>query len=123
MPSRYPEPYGLVAAEASQSGLPIILSSSAFLAQEVVDKGIGFACNTQDVDALSALFVRVDGMPADEIRLMSERAFSNVARLSNSPDRWVEELLAIYEERISAGAAWKTSATPAGLAWRPGLKL
>jgi glycosyltransferase involved in cell wall biosynthesis len=122
MPSRYPEPFGLVAAEASQSGLPVVLSASAFLAQEVVDKGIGFSCNTQDVDALSALFVRIDGMPADEIRLMSERAFSNVACLSNSPDRWVEELLAIYEERISAAAALEASTTPAGLAWHPGLK-
>ena len=35
---------------------------------------------------------------------MSERAFSNVARLSNSPDSWVDQLLAIYEERISAAA-------------------
>ena len=31
MPSRYPEPYGLVATEALWSGLPVILSSSAFL--------------------------------------------------------------------------------------------
>jgi glycosyltransferase involved in cell wall biosynthesis len=104
MPTRYPEPYGLVAAEASQSGLPIVLSASAFLAQEVVDKGIGLSCNTQDLDALTELFARIDGMSADEIRLMSERAFSNVARLSNSPDGWVDQLLAIYEERISTAA-------------------
>ncbi|WP_158228571.1 glycosyltransferase family 4 protein [Sinorhizobium fredii] len=123
MPSRYPEPYGLVVAEASQSGLPIVLSASAFLAQEVVDKGIGFSCNTQDADALSALFARLDGMSSDEIRVMSERAFSNVAHLSNTPDRWADELLAIYEERISAAAAWKASTIPAGLAWHPGLKL
>jgi glycosyltransferase involved in cell wall biosynthesis len=122
MPSRYPEPYGLVAAEASQSGLPIVLSASAFLAQEVVDKGIGFSCNTQDADALSALLARVDGMSAVEIRAMSQRAFSNVARLSNSPDRWAEELLAIYQERISAAAAWKASATPAGLALQQELR-
>jgi glycosyltransferase involved in cell wall biosynthesis len=114
MPSRYPEPYGLVAAEASQSGLPIVLSATAFLAQEVVDKGIGFSCNTQDADTLSALFAELDGTSSSEIRAMSERAFSNVAHLSNSPDGWADELLAIYEERISAAAA-RTASTPADL--------
>ncbi len=35
MPSRYPEPFGLVAIEAARSGLPVIMSRSAFLAEEM----------------------------------------------------------------------------------------
>lgn len=44
MASRYPEPFGLVAAEASMSGLPVILSDTAFLAEEVEKLGSVFRC-------------------------------------------------------------------------------
>jgi glycosyltransferase involved in cell wall biosynthesis len=36
MPSRYPEPYGLVAMEAARSGLPVVLPSTALLAEDLV---------------------------------------------------------------------------------------
>ena len=46
MPSRYPEPFGLVAIEAAGSGIPIIMSRSAFLAEEMERAGIALSCDT-----------------------------------------------------------------------------
>src|SRR5690606_18577260 len=59
MPSRYPEPYGLVAAEALWSGLPVILADTAFLAPEILAAGAGLACNPRDADALAAAMQRL----------------------------------------------------------------
>lgn len=39
MPSRYPEPFGLVALEAAGSGIPVIMSRNAFLAEEMEGPG------------------------------------------------------------------------------------
>lgn len=97
IPSRLPEPFGLVAAEAAGSGVPLVLTDMAFLADEVVERGMGIACNTQDnaafADALRAMATR----SFDDMRLMSERAFAHGMKLANTQTDWVEALLDIYE--------------------------
>jgi glycosyltransferase involved in cell wall biosynthesis len=100
MPSRYPEPYGLVATEALWSGLPVILSSSAFLAPEIVGRNAGLACEPQNVAALAAAMERLltdDDMTA----AMSLAAFEQTRDLGSTPEGWIDKLLLTYQERLA----------------------
>jgi glycosyltransferase involved in cell wall biosynthesis len=96
MPSRYPEPFGLVAAEGSLSGLPVIVSESALLAEEIVSKGVGFACNARDPQAFEALLRHVAALPRDEIATISQRGFAGEAGLCTTPEAWIEAQLQFY---------------------------
>lgn len=105
MPSRYPEPFGLVAIEAARSGVPVILSKDAFLAEEMTGAGIALSCNTGDEEAFSDVLVRFREMPKDEIRQMSELAFRSSSRLALTNDEWRDALLAEYRVLISQSTA------------------
>ncbi|MGH6966883.1 MAG: glycosyltransferase, partial [Phenylobacterium sp.] len=100
MPSRYPEPYGLVAAEALWSGLPVIAAETAFLAPDIVAAGAGLACDPRDVTALGAAIRRL--MDNDLARTMSVNAFENTAAIGLTEDAWVSALLAAYEDRLAS---------------------
>lgn len=97
IPSRLPEPFGLVAAEAAASGLPLVLTDMAFLADEVVERGMGMACNTQNATIFAEALSNIAGLPEPEMRAMSERAFAGGMKLANTETEWVEALLQIYE--------------------------
>jgi glycosyltransferase involved in cell wall biosynthesis len=97
MPSRYPEPYGLVAVEALWSGLPIIVPESALLTKGVVQRGAGIACNPRDESALAEAMLRL-ASGNDLVRRMSEIAFENTRDLGLSPEGWATELLRVFEE-------------------------
>jgi glycosyltransferase involved in cell wall biosynthesis len=101
MPSRYPEPYGLVAAEALWSGLPVILADTAFLAPEILAAGAGLACNPRDADALAAAMQRLlgdDGLA----RTMSLNAFERTGTVGLTPAAWIDALVNAYEDRMAA---------------------
>lgn len=95
MPSRYPEPFGLVAAEASKSGLPVIVSSDALLGPEIAEGRVGWSLRTSDVGALANLLTAIHHLPSDEVRTMSERAYNGTTMLSSSPYEWQSALLAL----------------------------
>lgn len=97
--SRYPEPFGLVIVESLASGLPVILPNSALLSREVTQSGIGMACDTRSVDALSELINRTRDNDA-EVERMSRKAFSMQDQLSADPDRWSEQLTGRYYEML-----------------------
>jgi glycosyltransferase involved in cell wall biosynthesis len=103
MPSRYPEPYGLVAAEALWSGLPVIAAETAFLAPDIVAAGAGLACDPRDTPEMSAAIRRL--MDDDLARTMSVNAFENTAGIGLVEDAWVSGLLAAYEDRLAAAQA------------------
>ncbi|WP_416357037.1 glycosyltransferase family 4 protein [Aureimonas phyllosphaerae] len=109
MPSRYPEPFGLVAAEASQSGLPVLLSRSSFLSEEIVTHRIGFEFDNDESAIAGALRMLAD-LPRERLQAMSERAHSNVARLSLTSDQWIDALLASYDAAIMGRPALLESA-------------
>jgi glycosyltransferase involved in cell wall biosynthesis len=98
MPSRYPEPYGLVAAEALWSGLPVIAAETAFLAPDIVAAGAGFACDPRDEEALAQAMRRL--MDDDLARTFSVNAFENTRSIGLSPEAWVDGLLSAYENRL-----------------------
>lgn len=100
MPSRYPEPFGLVIAEASLSGLPVILSDTALLAPEVAQKQVGWACDTRKPDEFAQLLEQVDALPAKQIKQISMRGFSAEAGLCSTPQDWIDGMLALYENAL-----------------------
>ncbi|RXT18559.1 glycosyl transferase [Rhizobium leguminosarum] len=104
MPSRYPEPFGLVAIEAARSGLPVIMSRSAFLAEEMQRAGMAIACDTADESAFADTLTRFSQMPRHEVRAMSERAFRLSPDLASTHEEWRDALLSEYHSLISTNA-------------------
>ncbi len=100
MPSRYPEPFGLVAAEASLAGLPVIVSKGALLGPEIADRKLGWMVDTRDPDLFAALLSEVAALPEEEIRAISLRAFSGEAGLCLSPEAWIDAQLGLYASAL-----------------------
>lgn len=99
VPSRYPEPFGLVVAEAMWSGIPVILSETAMIADEVVMREAGIACDISAGGVLESAIRRVfDDNAATE--RMSKNAFA-ARDLANTYAEWSEQLIAIYEDRLN----------------------
>ena len=101
MPSRYPEPFGLVAIEAAASGLPIIMSQGAFLAEEMEKAGIALSCDTTNERAFADTLMTFRKMPKHDVRRMSERAFQLSPNLASTHEEWRDALLAQYHSLIS----------------------
>ncbi|WP_082698185.1 glycosyltransferase [Novosphingobium fuchskuhlense] len=99
MPSRYPEPYGLVAMEAALAGLPVILPPSALLAPDLVAAGAGLAVDPRDTAAFAAALA---ALATDDARVaaMSHAAFTATRGLALSPEQWIDALLAHYAARL-----------------------
>lgn len=103
MPSRYPEPYGLVAAEALWSGLPVIAADTAFLTPDIVAAEAGWGVPPRDVDAF-AQRLRVLADDNALARRTSIAAFEDTRAIGLSPDAWVDGLIDAYEQRMGARA-------------------
>ena len=90
MPSRYPEPYGLVAMEAMWSGLPVLVARDALLAPDIVARGAGLAVDPRD----TAAFAQALRAASDDVRLaaMSRAAFDRTRDLGLAPEIWADRL-------------------------------
>lgn len=111
MPSRYPEPFGLVAAEALWSGLPVIAAETAFLAPDIAAAKAGLAVNPRDADAFARAIAGIlndDGL----CRGMSMAAFTATRAIALSPAEWTDRLLRTYRGVLAlAGRAGRMPVT------------
>lgn len=103
MPSRYPEPYGLVAVEAAWSGLPVLATDTAFLTPDLVEAGAGVAIDPRDTMGFGRAIQRL-ASDDDLTQSMSTAAFDNLHAVALSPDAWTERLLEIYAARLPVAA-------------------
>src|SRR5690606_13538760 len=87
MPSRWAEPYGMVAGEALWSGLPVIASKKAYLADEIAAAGAGLAVETDNIDAFASAIRRV-ATDDETAKTMSERAYTATRHLGNTLTDW-----------------------------------
>jgi glycosyltransferase involved in cell wall biosynthesis len=108
MPSRHPEPFALVIAEAAASGLPVLASDTAAMAGEVEQAGLGFAFDVFDPVSFDAAIARIVGLSRDDLRAMSEAGFSGEAALGNTPEGWIDGLEREYA-RVLAEARRQTN--------------
>lgn len=100
MPSRYPEPFGLVAMEAAWSGLPVILPHTALLAPDLEASGAGLVVDPRDPGAFSASLRKLledDGLA----RRMSEAAYTATRSLATTPVQWIERIEDILAARLA----------------------
>lgn len=100
MPSRFTEPFGLVAAEASLSGLPLVVSKTAMLASEVEQLGLGHRADASTPEALAAALTRMAELPDAEVRTISRRGHGRDAVLSQTDSDWLDGMLNMYREAL-----------------------
>lgn len=100
MPSRYPEPFGLVAIEAARSGLPVIMSSSAFLAEEMVAAGMALSCDTKDIGGFSSILRQFNNFSHSQRRRMSEQAFQYSEPFALTHEQWRDALVHEYHKLL-----------------------
>jgi len=96
MPSLFSEPFGLVAAEASLSGLPVVISQTALLATEVAEHGLGFAIDPLNLSNFADVLSQVAELPEEDVHRISERGFSGATSLSQTPATWISQLNGLY---------------------------
>lgn len=101
MPSRYPEPYGLVAMEAALSGLPVVLCDTALLAGELCGVGAALSVDPRDTTALAGTLQRLQSDDA-LCNAMSIAAFERTTDFANTPDSWIDKLIEHYRSRVTA---------------------
>lgn len=98
MPSRLPEPFGLVALEALQSGVPLIAFADSFVGCEAAELGCAFLAPDRQAGSLAAAVRRLDD---DEVvRRASQIAFEHAGELCLSHAGWRDALLEIYRELL-----------------------
>ena len=100
MPSRYPEPYGLVAIEAAWSGLPVIVADTALLAPDIVAAGAGASVEPRNTAAFAEAVGRLardDGATA----AASLAAHVGTRDLGMTDDAWTDLLLGHYAARLA----------------------
>jgi glycosyltransferase involved in cell wall biosynthesis len=99
MPSRYPEPFGLVAVEALWAGIPVVVTNRALLAPEIEASESGI-CYYADDGGLPAALARLASN--DElVKRTSERAFGCTRWMATTPDTWTDAIIDLYTERLS----------------------
>ncbi|MGF6176143.1 glycosyltransferase family 4 protein [Ensifer sp. 4252] len=93
--SRVPEPFGLAALEAITSGIPVILTDAALLADEIAALGCGIKFRIAEVEDLATA---MRSLAADDalVRQMSENCFRQAAALAHTPETWADALLDLY---------------------------
>ncbi|MBF7010233.1 glycosyltransferase family 4 protein [Novosphingobium resinovorum] len=100
MPSRYPEPFGLVAIEAAWSGLPVILAETALLAPDIIGCGAGLAIDPRDTPRFAAAILQLSEDDT-AIRAMSEAAYAATRPLALTPQTWIDRIEGILHQRIA----------------------
>ena len=102
MPSRLPEPFGLVALEALQCGVPLVAFGDSFVGQEAATLGCAFLADDRRPGSLAKAIKQLDD---DEVvKQASWTAFEQTGSLSNSHESWRDELLKLYRELVCTSA-------------------
>lgn len=100
VPGRWREPYGLVVAEAAQSGLPIIISEPSTLTAQVEQIGFGVAFDPSSPIHLAKTLQRFS-RDDDLVESLSHTAHRAASALSNTPESWAKQLVDLMDKKIN----------------------
>lgn len=116
MPSRLPEPFGLVALEALQCGVPLVAFADSFVAREAAELGCAFLAADRQAGSLAKAVQMLDDDAS--VKRASHTAFDSAMALSCTYDGWRDELLSLYEEllRTVRSEGVNRSSAPDGIA-------
>jgi UDP-glucose:tetrahydrobiopterin glucosyltransferase len=81
-PSRWEEPFGMVAAEAQAAGTPVIAYGRGALPEVVLDQRTGFIVPQDDIDAAAAAVEKVDQISRVTCRQHAEADLNLEATIS-----------------------------------------
>jgi glycosyltransferase involved in cell wall biosynthesis len=81
-PSKWDEPFGMVAAEAQATGTPVIAYRRGTLPEIVVDGRTGFVVESDDIDGAAGALARVQSIDRQECRRHAETNLSLDASLT-----------------------------------------
>ncbi len=95
-PAQWPEPFGLVPAEANACGTPVVAYAEGAIPEVVVDGRTGYVVPRGDLDALCNAIENAERIDPEECRQEVERRFS--------PQRMVEGYLDIYKHALDAAS-------------------
>ncbi|NJO31781.1 MAG: glycosyltransferase family 4 protein [Rhodospirillales bacterium] len=101
VPTRVRETFGLVALEGLISGIPLITSSSALIANEVMRLGMAVAVPPGNIEALAEA---LSSLQHDDstVACMSRAARAGARALAPTPAEWCDTLLELYRRKIAA---------------------
>lgn len=103
VPSRWPEPFGLVGIEAFGSGRPVVASATGGIVEWLEDGVSGLAVPPGDAPALATALSRLLDDPALQARM--GEAGRRAARERFTPERHVAALLDAYRAAIDSRRA------------------
>ncbi|OOG69159.1 polysaccharide biosynthesis protein [Sinorhizobium sp. A49] len=98
MPSRMPEPYGLVAAEALMCGIPVIASSNALIATEIEQHQAGLVFESGNAESLAEIMALMESDAL--VRHLSRGAFAYGKSVAPSRAEWSQRIVDIYSGRL-----------------------
>ena len=96
LPSRVRETFGLAAFEALASGIPVVISRFALVADEIAACGGAVVCDPRDKTRFCEILSRL-ASDDDLVWSMSARAYAHAPDFSLSPLEWVTRLIDLYE--------------------------
>ncbi|HOX41215.1 MAG TPA: glycosyltransferase [bacterium] len=95
-PTKLPETFGLVAAEAMACGTPVIAYDSGAVSEVVLNGKTGFIAKTDDLGQLIKAAIKLESMSGDEYREMVRNCRSRVEQ-QFSLGRMTSDYLKVYE--------------------------
>jgi len=104
VPSRYPEPFGLVIAEAIKSGIPVVVSEDAILASEILEKNLGFVYSAKGDPQLHQVLEKVLSQSTKKV---SEECFREGGVIFPGVNTWLNELTERYRASLSGAEVVK----------------
>ena len=99
MPSLLPEPFGLVAVEALQSGIPLVAFEHSPIAQEAEGLKCGFTASALNAKSLADALRNLDDDVV--VKSASKRAFDLAHSLTCTEIEWRDQLLTLYRALLT----------------------
>jgi len=100
MPSRWSEPFGLVALEAIGSGVPVVVNERALMAREIAAAGFGIALDTSNLESFAQTLAALDRDDA-KIEAMSLAGAAGYGSLCTTQEQWAQAIIAHYREVLA----------------------